>query len=146
MTYTIQKAEEYPFLDDETIDELLDNANDEMFTFCEKLIREYCYFLTCCRDTEKVSYRGKTLSPSPLVDLVWHEHILATKEYMKFCDEVFGVYLHHTPGDYDIEFYENTIEAYDRCIWKPRSSDIWPEPDDLEELWFGSDQSGMDCG
>ena len=111
MTYTIQKAEEYPFLDDETIDELLDNANDEMFTFCEKLIREYCYFLTCCRDTEKVSYRGKTLSPSPLVDLVWHEHILATKEYMKFCDEVFGAYLHHTPGDYDIEFYENTIDC-----------------------------------
>lgn len=37
--------------------------------------------------------------PSPLVDKIWHEHILDTKAYSKFCNEFFGTYLHHTPGN-----------------------------------------------
>ena len=38
------------------------------------------------------------LAHSPLVDEAWHAHILCTKDYRKFCDDVFGEFLDHTPG------------------------------------------------
>ena len=31
------------------------------------------------------------------VDEVWHIFILFTKDYARFCDEVFGFFLHHQP-------------------------------------------------
>ena len=35
---------------------------------------------------------------SPLVDEVWHQFILFTRHYTKFCQEVFGYYVHHLPA------------------------------------------------
>lgn len=35
--------------------------------------------------------------PSKLVDVAWHAHIASTHEYQRFCDVVFGRFLHHTP-------------------------------------------------
>jgi hypothetical protein len=32
------------------------------------------------------------------VDDMWHTFILFTREYARFCDEVAGTFLHHTPG------------------------------------------------
>jgi hypothetical protein len=32
------------------------------------------------------------------VDEVWHTFILFTRDYSRFCEEVFGFYLHHHPG------------------------------------------------
>lgn len=31
------------------------------------------------------------------IDQMWHIFLLYTKDYMKFCDEYFGEYLHHLP-------------------------------------------------
>ena len=36
--------------------------------------------------------------PSQVVDDLWHEFILFTRDYKKFCDEAFGKFLHHTPA------------------------------------------------
>jgi hypothetical protein len=37
-----------------------------------------------------------------LVDEVWHEHILHTREYAEFCCRALGNFLHHVPnGDMD---------------------------------------------
>ena len=36
--------------------------------------------------------------PSKVVDLAWHEFILFTREYEKFCRQGFGKFLHHTPA------------------------------------------------
>lgn len=36
-------------------------------------------------------------SPSMIVDIVWHTHILFTLKYHKDCDEIFGHYVHHQP-------------------------------------------------
>ncbi len=36
--------------------------------------------------------------PSQAVDDLWHEFILFTRDYKKFCDEAFGTFLHHTPA------------------------------------------------
>lgn len=35
--------------------------------------------------------------PSQVVDDLWHEFILFTRNYQQFCSKAFGRYLHHTP-------------------------------------------------
>ncbi|OGT46669.1 MAG: hypothetical protein A3F17_05110 [Gammaproteobacteria bacterium RIFCSPHIGHO2_12_FULL_41_15] len=42
-------------------------------------------------------YPSKELPPSKEIDAVWHAHLLHTKEYFMFCEQVFGYYLHHHP-------------------------------------------------
>ncbi|WLQ12414.1 hypothetical protein O5O45_22050 [Hahella aquimaris] len=43
---------------------------------------------------------GRMVSmPSQVVDVAWHEFILFTRRYEKFCDEAFGRFLHHTPAE-----------------------------------------------
>jgi hypothetical protein len=37
--------------------------------------------------------------PSQAVDVVWHEFILFTKMYERFCNKAFGRFLHHTPAE-----------------------------------------------
>lgn len=37
--------------------------------------------------------------PSQAVDVAWHEFILFTKDYQKFCKRAFGRFLHHTPAE-----------------------------------------------
>ncbi|WP_445371182.1 glycine-rich domain-containing protein [Methylomonas sp. HW2-6] len=36
--------------------------------------------------------------PSQLVDDLWHEFILYTREYRRFCFRAFGSFMHHTPA------------------------------------------------
>ena len=36
--------------------------------------------------------------PSQVVDDLWHEFILFTREYQMFCERAFGRFLHHTPA------------------------------------------------
>jgi hypothetical protein len=40
---------------------------------------------------------------SDSADPFWHAHILHTKQYTKFCNTVFGEYIHHEPLDHAIE-------------------------------------------
>src|SRR4051794_14278841 len=44
-------------------------------------------------------YAGDELigMPSRAVDVAWHEMILRTREYHRFCSRAFGAYLHHAP-------------------------------------------------
>ena len=37
--------------------------------------------------------------PSQAVDVAWHEFILATRLYQRFCERGFGRFLHHTPAE-----------------------------------------------
>jgi hypothetical protein len=37
--------------------------------------------------------------PSQVVDDLWHEFILYTRNYQAFCNRAFGRYLHHTPAE-----------------------------------------------
>lgn len=37
--------------------------------------------------------------PSQVVDDLWHEFILYTKNYEQFCKQAFGQFLHHTPAE-----------------------------------------------
>lgn len=54
--------------------------------------------------------------PSQAVDVAWHEFILNTLEYKRFCDKAFGKFLHHTPSE---AMKTKTTAQYGiRRIWK----------------------------
>jgi len=90
---------------------------------------EYKRFLTMRKHFPKIE-----IAPSPLVDEVWHMHILDTRQYMKDCDQLFGSYLHHAPsfgsskqekqemGDR----YTKTLQVYESLFKEPAPVLIWP--------------------
>lgn len=76
---------------------------------------------------------------SPKVDMVWHTHILYTKDYKNFCNEVFGEYIHHTPSD-QIDFSESTEEM---ILWLDEFIQAFGEvPEDLDSRRYSSIQCG----
>lgn len=55
----------------------------------------------------------KEIPPTPEIDEFWHALILDTVRYEQFCDEVFGEFLHHVPGDpheRDADAYAERVE------------------------------------
>lgn len=44
------------------------------------------------------SKRAFVSMPSQVTDDLWHEFILYTREYQRFCAKAFGKFLHHTPA------------------------------------------------
>ena len=52
------------------------------------------YFYICSQA------KGKMVAmPSEIVDVFWHEFLLFTREYQKFCQKGIGRFLHHTPTE-----------------------------------------------
>lgn len=52
------------------------------------------YFAIC-----HTAGRRMVAMPSQAVDDAWHEFILFTRQYGKFCRKAFGRFLHHTPAE-----------------------------------------------
>lgn len=50
-------------------------------------------------------------SPSPKVDIGWHEFMLYTKEYAAFCQEHAGEFIHHEPFDIPGVDYGDLLQA-----------------------------------
>lgn len=66
--------------------------SDGQRVLVESALRQY--FQICQRA------KGKFVSmPSQVVDDLWHEFILFTRNYALFCRKAFGRYLHHTPAE-----------------------------------------------
>ncbi len=54
------------------------------------------YFLAClCANV--VTRGGSVGMPSRVVDDLWHEFMLMSREYASFCQKAFGGFLHHAP-------------------------------------------------
>lgn len=59
---------------------------------------------------------------SDVVDPFWHAHILDTRAYAQFCEQVVGGFMHHVPLDHENfvlvqgvgVLYEYTVRCYDR--------------------------------
>jgi len=71
--------------------------------------------------------------PSPDVDAAWHLHITRTTDYARFCDAVFGRFLHHHPsrgGAAELErhrrMYAATQRAYARAFGQRPPAAVWP--------------------
>ena len=70
------------------------------------------------------------LSPPPLIDRVWHEHVLDTKRYAPACLAAFGHPIHHDPnGDADVE-----SRARRRAATLVALKKVYPDNYD-EEIW-----------
>jgi hypothetical protein len=87
---------------------------------------ELARFLLLCA-TSNVS-----LTPSPLVDELWHEFVLDTLSYSKFCTSELHVFVHHVPADAPCrEKYKLTrkllISAFGNA-----DPIFWPELEDCE--------------
>lgn len=75
-----------------------------------------------------------TLSPSFVIDTVWHLHILCTKQYADYCINTFGKFVHHNAYDM-IRFTEsekknrlaNTLVAYNAVFGPTYDPFIWSD-------------------
>lgn len=75
---------------------------------------------------------------SNVVDPFWHNHILFTKDYVEFCDQIYGHYVHHTPlnksddaavrkvqtlYEYTLDIYSKLFNRIDAFFWPPVAKD-----------------------
>ena len=75
------------------------------------------------------------VTPSKIIDVVWHEHLLFTRAYREFCDEVIAYQFDHNPellsvadetGRFNAQ-YLDTIEFYISEFGFEPPTDIWGE-------------------
>ena len=111
--------------------------------FAEKIARKHgwskSFALKAISEYKKFVYLGVVsdfhVTPSKIIDVVWHEHILFTRAYREFCDEVIGYQFDHHPelmpvtdetGRYNAQ-YVDTIEFYiSEFSFEPPTA-IWGE-------------------
>lgn len=87
--------------------------------------RRFC-FLAVCAD--------HPVTPSAIVDEIWHTHLVDTRRYQSFCLRVLRYKLDHKPSlggrDEDsrhLAQYEDTLSSYRRFFGEP-SPEFWPTP------------------
>lgn len=70
------------------------------------------YFILCKK------YRNNNIPmPSVVVDEVWHEFILHTRDYEYFCQKYLGFFLHHVPNDDESNIDENIAKEQMLSLW-----------------------------
>ena len=101
----------------------------------EKYVEEYIRFLTL------IYFSNTTLTPSEEVDQVWHVHQALTLEYEKFCDEIFGKFISHSPSTGGLEnnerykeIYRNTKEFYLFVFKENPNWELWPSVEERFKL------------
>ncbi len=67
------------------------NLTEEQVTLAFQGLRDY--FAMCHQ-----AKGGKVAMPSRIVDEAWHEFILFSRDYARFCQNAFGYFLHHNPS------------------------------------------------
>jgi len=90
-----------------------------------------------------IAFSEQVLSPSPFVDRAWHEFILCTRSYWRFCQETFGRMIHHSPGgsaDTNDRQLDRTLELYRQHFGTPDPR-IWDREDRPEDSECGSCES-----
>lgn len=72
-----------------------------------KAIKDYRSFLYMSQFIEQA------ITPTGVVDDIWHEHILHTNKYTIDCEKIFGKFLHHfpTPAKWTTNQPTNSFEA-----------------------------------
>lgn len=101
--------------------------------FTERAILEYKKFMFLAATSDFM------VSPSGVIDIVWHQHLIFTQSYNTFC-ELIGKQVQHIPSTRDkAEFQkfklaqERTTEAY-RITFGEQSVDIWKYESMLDSL------------
>jgi hypothetical protein len=83
---------------------------------CELALTEVIKFLLLAAESQT------QLTPSTRIDLAWHEFILFTRTYLKFCEQTLGKMIHHEPSlDHQANSaqYLLTLELYRQRFGAP---------------------------
>ncbi len=123
------RLEGYSFHERPLTRSLIDRLEDETghsTDVCYTLAEEYRRYMYLVGST------GDTLSPSPIVDVVWRLHIADKRAYFDdFCPRIIGRTIHHPedlPPLQDDPAYERTLEYYAQEFGRPQVQ-YWPDPD-----------------
>lgn len=98
--------------------------NGWSLSFTQRAIEEYKRFMFLATISPEV------VSPSPLVEVVWHQHLIYTQSYHEFC-EILGKQIIHTPSIHthsEKNSFEQTGKhtlALYRQFWGEPPKDIW---------------------
>lgn len=101
------------------------SENSWSVEYSEVIALEYMRALYTLKDA------GPPMVPSHDVDLLWHGHILDTKQYASFCANFFGHFLHHAPSYTDSQKaalrlkYAVYLDHYAERFGLPNPS-VWP--------------------
>ncbi len=98
----------------------LDEAFIEWISVCRRYepSRTRELFLELCKFLYLSSVSVDPISPSILLDDIWHEFILWDSEkYMKFCVDLFGCEVHHRRTDKPFEREKLYKIAEDNCVF-----------------------------
>ena len=60
----------------------------------DKVVKEYFRFIQLVTLYSNGEI-DQEVTPSHDIDETWHNHMLFSRDYFKFCDKVAGTYLHH---------------------------------------------------
>lgn len=84
-------------------------ANENYWTkdFTEQAILEYKKFMYLATSSEFM------VSPSEIVDTVWHQHLIFTVSYQEFCDLI-GKQIQHIPSTHNKEDFRKFKQAKER--------------------------------
>lgn len=121
-----QKIDTFP-LDDPAFTQKLAKENNWTPHFTARAISEYKRFIYLC------CILPNGASPPPVVDEVWHLHILYTVNYWEeFCDKTLGRKLHHHPSrggseekERHVNWLQDTIKNYRFIFEEEPPTDIW---------------------
>lgn len=110
------------------IQRLVRNVSGLSTKAASRQVSEYLRFLELKASHE--DWHASKLSPSPLIDRVWHLHVLDTANYEDNCVRACGYNIHHNPdGPFDSdrgERYRRTLVAYKTTFGVEAPIDIWP--------------------
>ncbi|HMR90344.1 MAG TPA: hypothetical protein PKD51_19415, partial [Saprospiraceae bacterium] len=110
-------------------------ANENFWTkeFTELAILEYKKFMYLATTSEFM------VSPSEIVDTVWHQHLIFTQSYQDFCNLI-GKQIQHIPSTHNKEEFEKFRQAKERTkkfyknIFGEQPNTIWEYNDMFESL------------
>ena len=72
--------------------------------FTNKAILEYKKFMYLVAKSELM------LSPSPIIDIVWHQHLIFTQSYAQFC-HILGKFINHVPSTHKLNEEKRFAQA-----------------------------------
>lgn len=110
-------------------------ADENFWTrdFTEKAILEYKKFMYLAATADFM------VSPSEIVDIVWHQHLIFTQSYQEFCT-VLGKQIQHVPSTHNKEDFikfkqakERTVLMYEKAFGEQPKS-IWGYNNMFESL------------
>lgn len=125
------------------------DAPDTSYTFADRLAKENGwsapYAERAVEEYRRFAFlaaaAGHPVSPSEVVDQVWHQHLIFTRSYWQaFCGQTLRTELHHEPSTGGAaekakfaDWYARTLDSYRSILGEEPPADIWPAPAERAE-------------